>query len=105
MEEVLTTGEEIVIESDSKMESYFSSDAYRDFYNTIKQYPLLSLEENIKLALLAQNGDVKAKEKLINSNLRLVVAVAHRYKNRVTHMQILDIIQEGCLGLIKSIET
>jgi len=104
MKEIIDNIEEIIIESDDKIETYFSSDAYRDFYNSIKQYPLLSADENKELTLRAQNGDLIARDKVIKSNLRLVAVIAHGYKSQIVHMNILDVIQEGSLGLITSID-
>lgn len=104
MEDLELTTEEIIIEEDSKAENYFSGSAFKDFYSSISKYPLLSKEENKRLALLAQQGDKKAREKVVNSNLRLVVSIAYKYEYKIQHMQVLDIIQEGCLGLMKSVD-
>ncbi|MBR6820720.1 MAG: sigma-70 family RNA polymerase sigma factor [Bacilli bacterium] len=97
--------EDIVILDDEILESTFSDDAFKLYMQEIKQYPLLSKEETINLFKKYQNGDLRAKERLINCNLRLVVTVASRYKNYINHLQILDIIQEGNLGLIRALET
>lgn len=72
------------------------------YLKEIGEYPLLSKEEEIKLAERAAKGSQKAREMLINSNLRLVVYVAKRYEGR--GMSFLDMIQEGNLGLIKAVE-
>jgi len=107
MEELdVTTNDEILmLDSDSTMESYFGEDAYKTFWFSIKNYPILSSEENKKLALESQAGNFDARDKLVKCNLRLVAWVANKYKNRISHMQILDIIQEGTIGLMKSIDT
>jgi RNA polymerase primary sigma factor len=63
---------------------------------------LLSKEEEIELAQGIERGDLEAKERLINSNLRLVVANAKRYQN--LGLPLLDLIQEGILGLIRAAE-
>ena len=102
-DEIIIEDEEIKIDDDSVMEDYFSDDAFKDFFNKIRRYPLLSREENNKLAFLAQQGDEKAQEKLIKCNLRLVLYVANRYRHKISHLSFLDICQEGVLGLIKSI--
>lgn len=66
------------------------------------RYPLLSKEEEFELAVAAKNGDPAAKEKLINHNLRLVIAIAKKYMGR--GLSLLDLIQEGNIGLIKAID-
>ena len=97
--------EDIIILDDEILESTFSDDAFKLYMQEIKQYPLLNKEETIYLFKKYQNGDLNAKEKLINCNLRLVVTVASRYNSYINHLQILDIIQEGNLGLIRALET
>lgn len=72
------------------------------YLKEIGEYPLLSKEEEVKLAERAAKGSLKAREMLINSNLRLVVSVAKRYMGR--GLSFLDMIQEGNLGLIKAVE-
>ena len=68
----------------------------------IGRVPLLSSEEEIDLAIRIANGDVQAKQRLSEANLRLVVSIAKRYLGR--GMQFLDLIQEGNLGLIKAVD-
>jgi len=75
---------------------------FNSYYKDVNKYPLLSREEEEYLARLARNGDIKAKEKLINSNLRFVVSVAKKYQNR--GFPIMDLIAEGNMGLITAIE-
>lgn len=72
------------------------------YLKEIGEYPLLSKEEEYKLAERAAKGSLKAREMLINSNLRLVVYVAKKYEGR--GIAFLDMIQEGNLGLIKAVE-
>ena len=72
------------------------------YLKEIGEYPLLSKEEEIELAAKASNGSVKAREKLINCNLRLVVYIAKRYSGR--GLSLLDMIQEGNIGLMKAVE-
>ena len=72
------------------------------YLKEIGEYPLLSKEEECKLAEKAAKGSLKAREALINSNLRLVVYIAKRYEGR--GIAFLDMIQEGNLGLIKAVE-
>lgn len=72
------------------------------YLKEIGEYPLLSKEEESKLAERAAKGSLKAREILINSNLRLVVYIAKKYEGR--GISFLDMIQEGNLGLIKAVE-
>jgi len=79
-----------------------TTDALQLFFNELRKYPLLSKEEEIELAQRVERGDLEAKEKLINSNLRLVVSNARRYMRQ--DLNLLDLIQEGILGLIRASE-
>jgi RNA polymerase primary sigma factor len=79
-----------------------TTDALQLFFNEMRKYPLLSKEEEIELAQAIERGDLEAKEKLINSNLRLVVSNARRYMRQ--DLNLLDLIQEGILGLIRASE-
>jgi len=103
MENLSNNIDEIVLDSDSKIEMYFDDDAYRTFMREAGAYPVLTPSENMRLANEAREGNLVAREKLVNSNLRLVAYVANKYKNRIKHLQILDIIQEGVIGLINCI--
>lgn len=77
-------------------------DSVKSFLKDIGKIPLLSAEEEIKLAERMRNGDEAAKNRLIEANLRLVVSIAKKYVRR--GMQFLDLIQEGNMGLIKAVE-
>ncbi len=77
-------------------------DPVRMYLKEIGKIPLLSFEEEIELAKRMEAGDTEAKERLAEANLRLVVSIAKRYSGR--GMQLLDLIQEGNLGLIKAVE-
>ena len=77
-------------------------DPVKIYLKEIGRVPLLSSEEEIELAVRIKNGDVAAKKRLSEANLRLVVSIAKRYLGR--GMQFLDLIQEGNLGLIKAVE-
>jgi RNA polymerase primary sigma factor len=79
-----------------------TTDALQLFFNEMRRYPLLSKEEEIELAQRIERGDLEAKERLINSNLRLVVSNARRYMRQ--DLNLLDLIQEGILGLIRASE-
>ena len=79
-----------------------TTDALQLFFNEVRRHPLLTKEEEIELAQAIERGDLKAKERLINSNLRLVVSNARRYLRQ--DLNLLDLIQEGILGLIRATE-
>jgi RNA polymerase primary sigma factor len=77
-------------------------DPVRMYLKEIGKVPLLSAEEEVELAKRMEKGDMEAKRKLAEANLRLVVSIAKRYVGR--GMLFLDLIQEGNLGLIKAVE-
>ena len=86
--------------SDSKIVAM--DDPVRVYLKEIGRVPLLTSEEEIDLSIRIVEGDDKAKKRLTEANLRLVVSIAKRYVGR--GMQFLDLIQEGNLGLIKAVE-
>ncbi|MDI6731722.1 MAG: RNA polymerase sigma factor RpoD [Candidatus Margulisbacteria bacterium] len=77
-------------------------DTVRMYLREIGKFPLLTSEEEVVLAKRVKAGDIRAKHKLINSNLRLVVSIAKKYTGR--GMLFLDLVQEGNLGLIRAVE-
>lgn len=77
-------------------------DPVRMYLKEIGKVPLLSADEEVELAQRMEKGDIEAKKKLAEANLRLVVSIAKRYVGR--GMLFLDLIQEGNLGLIKAVE-
>jgi RNA polymerase nonessential primary-like sigma factor len=77
-------------------------DATRMYLSEIGFSPLLSAEEEVYYARLAQRGDANGRRRMIESNLRLVVKIARRYVNR--GLALLDLIEEGNLGLIRAVE-
>ena len=101
-------GESIAPASNEELESVLSADGIsiddpvRVYLKEIGRVPLLSAEEEVELAIRMSEGDVAAKKRLSEANLRLVVSIAKRYVGR--GMQFLDLIQEGNLGLIKAVE-
>lgn len=98
--------QEVEIEDDYHKEEGFwnnqEMDSVRMYLDELSKEPLLSKEEEVMLAKRIKEGDKKAKEKFIKANLRLVVFVAKRERNR--GLPLLDLIQEGNLGLIKAVE-
>lgn len=100
--------EETVEDSSEDVEALLSQegvsidDPVRMYLKEIGKVPLLSAEEELALAERMSQGDVKAKQQLVEANLRLVVSIAKRYVNR--GMFFLDLIQEGNLGLMKAVE-
>jgi RNA polymerase primary sigma factor len=79
-----------------------TTDSFQLFLNQAARYPLLSAEEEIELAQRIERGDLEAKERLINSNVRLALSNARRYQGLGLSMQ--DLVQESMLGLIRAAE-
>ena len=104
MEEELEDGEEIDVEAIdlSVPENISIEDPVRMYLKEIGKIPLLSMEDETRLAKQMELGDSEARKQLAEANLRLVVSIAKRYVGR--GMQLLDLIQEGNLGLIKAVE-
>ena len=96
--------EEEIVELDNVglLEGVGTEDPVRMYLKEIGTVPLLTAEEELKLAKRKSEGDPVAKDKLIEANLRLVVSIAKRYTGR--GMSFLDLVQEGNLGLIKGVE-
>jgi RNA polymerase primary sigma factor len=79
-----------------------TTDAMALFLQDVRRYPLLTREEEVELAQRIEQGDLVAKERLVNSNLRLVISNARKYQGH--DLPLLDLIQEGILGLIRAAE-
>jgi RNA polymerase primary sigma factor len=79
-----------------------TTDALQLFLNEAGRYPLLTAAEEIELAKRVERGDKEAKDRMINSNLRLVISIAKRYQGH--DLPLLDLIQEGIIGLIRAVE-
>jgi RNA polymerase primary sigma factor len=79
-----------------------TTDALQLFLNEAGRWPLLTKEEEVELAKRIERGDMEAKERMINSNLRLVVSIAKKYQGH--GLSLLDLIQEGIIGLIRAVE-
>src|SRR5213075_2084926 len=82
--------------------AHATTDALQLFLNEMARYPLLTAEEEVELAKLIERGDKAAKDRMINSNLRLVVSIAKKYQGH--GLSLLDLIQEGIIGLIRAVE-
>lgn len=94
--------EEIDLDAIDLLEGIGTEDPVRMYLKEIGTVPLLTPDEETELAKRKAAGDTYAKERLIESNLRLVVSIAKRYTGR--GMSFLDLVQEGNLGLIKGVE-
>ena len=79
-----------------------TTDSLQLFFNQAAKYPLLTGPEEIELAKRIEKGDLDAKDRMINANLRLVVSNARRYQGQ--GLALGDLIQEGMLGLIRAVE-
>ncbi|MBQ5841405.1 MAG: sigma-70 family RNA polymerase sigma factor, partial [Clostridia bacterium] len=96
------TPEQEEVEKPAATEQIAIDDPVKVYLKEIGRVPLLTPEEETSLAMRIIDGDDKAKKRLSEANLRLVVSIAKRYVGR--GMQFLDLIQEGNLGLIKAVE-
>src|SRR4051812_8342191 len=79
-----------------------TTDTLQLFLNEIGRHRLLTPDEEIDLAKRIERGDLDAKDRMINANLRLVVSIAKKYQG--SELTLLDLIQEGILGLIRAVE-
>lgn len=99
-EEEELSDEELAITVDNV--DAFADDSVRLYLREIGKIPLLTQEEEQKLAQRAAKGDKKAKNKMVEANMRLVVSIAKRYSGR--GLDFLDLIQEGNTGLLRAVE-
>jgi RNA polymerase primary sigma factor len=83
--------------------AHHTTDALQLFLNEAGRYRLLTPREEIELAKRIERGDLRAKEHMINANLRLVVSIARKYQG-VGELCLLDLVQEGIIGLIRAVE-
>jgi RNA polymerase primary sigma factor len=79
-----------------------TTDSLQLFLNEAGRYPLLTAAEEVELAKLIERGDKRAKDRMVNSNLRLVVSIAKKYQGH--GLPLIDLIQEGIIGLILAVE-
>jgi RNA polymerase primary sigma factor len=79
-----------------------TTDSLQLFFREATRHPLLTAAEEVELAKRIERGDLEAKERMINSNLRLVISQARRYQGQ--GLALGDLIQEGMLGLIRAVE-
>ncbi len=89
------------VADDSKI---ISGDSVQMYLKEIGQVPLLKAEEEVTLAKRIEKGDVTAKQGLAEANLRLVVSIAKKYVGRSPNLTLLDLIQEGNIGLFRAVE-
>ena len=101
-EETLEPEVEEEVEAPIERPSAASDDSLRMYLRDIGRIPLLSAAEEVSLAKRMERGDMEAKSRLVEANLRLVVSIAKRYLGR--GLSFLDLIQEGNLGLIRAVE-
>jgi RNA polymerase primary sigma factor len=90
-----------VIEN-ARIENADPTDGLALFMNRAGRYHLLTAADEVALAKRVERGDAAAKERMINSNLRLVISIAKRYQGH--GLPLLDLIQEGCIGLNRAVE-
>ena len=100
--EIEEVTEKELSETEALADDFFTDDPVRMYLKEIGKVPLLTPEEEMELAVRVSAGDEEAKRRMTEANLRLVVSIARRYVGR--GMVLLDLIQEGNLGLIKAVE-
>jgi RNA polymerase sigma-32 factor len=103
LQETLPASRAAALLEDDKLPAAVSpSDPLRRYMEEVKQYPLLSPEEEFKLAMqLRETGAIEAAKKLVQANLRLVVKIAFEYRS--IYSNIMDLVQEGNIGLMKAV--
>jgi RNA polymerase primary sigma factor len=100
--EVREHREFLVPEEEEELIPEAKIDPVQMYLKEIGETPTLTAEEEKELAKRIEKGDQAAKEKLIKANLRLVVSIAKKYVGKSPHMTLLDLIQEGNIGLVQS---
>jgi RNA polymerase primary sigma factor len=105
--DVLEGGNLLNLDSDQDVKDLLKSsthDSIQMYLKEIGQYPLIYANEEKDLAKRIEKGDIEAKNLLARANLRLVVSIAKKYVGRSANLSLLDLIQEGNLGLFKAVE-
>ncbi len=97
----LEDGEELILDDNSYLDD-IADDSVRLYLREIGKIPLLTAEEELALAQKVVSGDKRAKDKMAEANMRLVVSIAKRYVGR--GLDLLDLIQEGNTGLLRAVE-
>jgi RNA polymerase primary sigma factor len=94
--------EDVLDEAALSADIVVSTDPLTLFMNRVGRYPLLTAADEVALAKRVERGDAEAKERMINSNLRLVISIAKRYQGH--GLTLLDLVQEGVIGLNRAVE-
>ena len=102
VEIVVPAPEEPVEQQPARVEAPAPTDALSLFMHRAGRFPLLTAAEEVALAKRVERGDAAAKERMINSNLRLVISIAKRYQRK--DLPLLDLVQEGVIGLNRAVE-
>jgi RNA polymerase primary sigma factor len=90
------------ITADTTRTPDITTDSIQQFMNEAARHPLLTADEEVELSQRIERGDLAAKERMINANLRLVISIARKYQGQ--GLPLGDLIQEGMLGLIRAVE-
>jgi RNA polymerase primary sigma factor len=102
IEIVVPAPEEPTEQQPARVEAPVPTDALSLFMHRAGRFPLLTAAEEVALAKRVERGDTAAKERMINSNLRLVISIAKRYQRK--DLPLLDLVQEGVIGLNRAVE-
>jgi len=100
--EIVVPAPEEPVEQPARVEAPAPTDALSLFMHRAGRFPLLTAAEEVALAKRVERGDAAAKERMINSNLRLVISIAKRYQRK--DLPLLDLVQEGVIGLNRAVE-
>ncbi|MDD3006159.1 MAG: RNA polymerase sigma factor RpoD [Candidatus Pacebacteria bacterium] len=98
------TKKEVEVDMKNLSLDNISNDSVQMYLREIGRVPLLTGEEEVMLAKRKEKGDVAAKQQLAEANLRLVVSIAKKYVGRSSNLSLLDLIQEGNIGLFRAVE-
>ena len=87
-------------EAEERVDTEFSADSLQLFLKDVGKVDLLTAAQEVELAKRIESGDHRAKQEMVEANLRLVVSIAKRYRNQ--GLPFLDLIQEGTIGLVRA---